>query len=150
MNYAWHANYIGDFKWHLQYQYGVAFWRDVLRGKFWGPNHVWRVLKTSILNIAPGDVVWIKTMTPGLLYTIVEKSIGHEFLGNSKIWLAKSDTLVRWWFTLWPSPLVENICTWMKKWHGCQHGDFFWKGSSMEFKFLEQPQSLIQESWPQE
>ena len=38
----------------------------------------------------------------------------------------------------------------MKKWHGCQHGDTFLKGSSLEVKFLGQPQSLGQETWHQE
>ena len=34
----------------------------------------------------------------------------------------------------------------MKKWYGCQCGDTFLKGSSLEVKFLEQPQSLGQET----
>ena len=44
----------------------------------------------------------------------------------------------------------EELCTWMKKWYGCQLGDTFWKGSSLEVKFIGQPQSLEQETWPPE
>ena len=43
-----------------------------------------------------------------------------------------------------------ELCTWMKKWHACQRGDTFLKGSSLEVKFLGQPQSLRQETWPPE
>ena len=55
-------------------------------------------------------------------------------------------------YTTSKRPLVENIvqCTWMKKWHGCQCGDTFLTGSSPEVKFLAQPQSLGQETWPPE
>ena len=41
-------------------------------------------------------------------------------------------------------------CTWMKKWHGCQRGEIFLKGSSPEVKFLGQSQSLGQETCPPE
>jgi len=43
-----------------------------------------------------------------------------------------------------------EICTWMKNWHGYQRGDTFLKGSSAEVKFLQQPQTLKQETWPPE
>ena len=49
--FLWLAYYIEDFKWHLHFQFGVAFWRVVLREVYFeGPNRVWRALKTSILN----------------------------------------------------------------------------------------------------
>ena len=50
--FLWWTNYIEDFKWRLHFQFGVAFWRVVLRVvHFEGPHCVWRALKTSILNI---------------------------------------------------------------------------------------------------
>ena len=50
--FLWRANYLEDFKWGLHFQIGVAFWRVVLREVYFeGPYHVWRALKTSILNI---------------------------------------------------------------------------------------------------
>ena len=50
--FLWGADYIEDFKWRLHFQFGVAFWRVVLREVYFeGPNRVWRALKTSILNI---------------------------------------------------------------------------------------------------
>ena len=42
------------------------------------------------------------------------------------------------------------LCTWIKNWRDCQRGDMFLKGSPLEVKFLEQPQSLKQETWPLE
>ena len=46
-------------QWRLHFQFGVAFWRVVLREVYFeGPHRVWRALKTSILNIgceAPKD-----------------------------------------------------------------------------------------------
>ena len=33
--FLWQAYYIEDFNWHLHFQFGVAFWRVVLRGIFW-------------------------------------------------------------------------------------------------------------------
>ena len=58
MSYAWwflwRAKYIEDFKWCLHFQFGVAFWRVVLREVYFeGLNRIWRALKTSILNIDP-------------------------------------------------------------------------------------------------
>jgi hypothetical protein len=60
----------------------------------------------------------------------------------------------------WDSCLMElhygqeftrgELCTWMKKWHGCQHGNTFLKKDSPEVKFLGQPQSLRQKTWPSE
>ena len=41
-----------------------------------------------------------------------------------------------------------ELCTWLKKWRGCQRGDNFLKGSSPEVKFLEQPQNPGEETWP--
>jgi hypothetical protein len=38
----------------------------------------------------------------------------------------------------------------MEKRHGCQHGNRFCYGTSLEVKFLEQPQPLIQEIWSME
>ena len=50
--FLWRADYIEDFKWHLHFQLGVAFWRVVLRELYFEePNHVWRALKASLLNI---------------------------------------------------------------------------------------------------
>jgi len=43
-----------------------------------------------------------------------------------------------------------ELCTWMKKWHCYQCGDTFLKRSSLEVKFLGQPQTLGQENWPPE
>ena len=43
-----------------------------------------------------------------------------------------------------------ELCTWMKKWHGCECGDTFLIGSTLKVKFLGQPQSLGQETWPLE
>ena len=56
MPYAWWfllwVDYIEDFKWRLVLQFGVAFWRVVLREIYFeGPNRVCRALKASILNI---------------------------------------------------------------------------------------------------
>ena len=50
--FLWWADYIEDFKWRLPFQFWkVAFWRVVLKEVYCeGPNHVWRALKTSILN----------------------------------------------------------------------------------------------------
>jgi hypothetical protein len=49
--FLWHVDYIEGFKRRLPFQFGVAFWRGVLREVcFEGPDHVWRALKTSILN----------------------------------------------------------------------------------------------------
>ena len=49
--FLWQAYYVDDFKWRLHFQFGVAFWRVVLREVYIeGPNCIWRALKTSILN----------------------------------------------------------------------------------------------------
>ena len=49
--FLWRADYVEDFKWRLHFQFGVAFWRVVLREVYFEwPNRVWRALKTSILN----------------------------------------------------------------------------------------------------
>ena len=46
--FLWRAYYIEDFKWHLHFQFGVAFWRVVLREVYFeGPNRVWRALTFS-------------------------------------------------------------------------------------------------------
>ena len=51
--FLWQAYYIEDIKWRLHFQFGVAFWRVVLREVYFeGPNRVWRALKTSILDTA--------------------------------------------------------------------------------------------------
>ena len=48
---------IKDFTWRLHFQCGVAFWRIILREVYFVvPNHVWRTLKTSILNTV--NVSW--------------------------------------------------------------------------------------------
>ena len=53
--FLWCADDTEDFKWHLHFQFGVAFWRVVLREVYFeGPNRVWRALKTSIVNTASG------------------------------------------------------------------------------------------------
>jgi hypothetical protein len=53
--FLWRAYYIEDFKRRLHFQYGVALWRVVLWEVYLvGPNHVWRALKTSILNTGHG------------------------------------------------------------------------------------------------
>ena len=45
--FLWRTDYIEDFKWRLHGQFGVAFWRVVLREVYFeGPNRVWRALKT--------------------------------------------------------------------------------------------------------
>ena len=50
--FLWQAYYIEDFKWHLHFQFGVVFWKVVLREVYFeGPNCTWRTLKTSILNM---------------------------------------------------------------------------------------------------
>ena len=55
---AGRADYIEDFKWRLHFEFGVAFWRVVLREVYFeSPSHVWRALKTSILNT---DAVLLK------------------------------------------------------------------------------------------
>jgi hypothetical protein len=41
-----------------------------------------------------------------------------------------------------------ELSTWMKEWAGYQYGGTFLKRSSSEVKFLGQPQSLGQETWP--
>ena len=33
--FLWRANYIENFKWCLHFQFGVVFWRAILRGIFW-------------------------------------------------------------------------------------------------------------------
>ena len=49
--FLWRTDYIENFKWHLHFQFGVAFWRVVLSEVYFeGPKRVWRALKTSILN----------------------------------------------------------------------------------------------------
>ena len=51
--FLWQAYYIEDIKWRLHFQFGVAFWRVVLREVYFeGPNRVWKALKTSILDTA--------------------------------------------------------------------------------------------------
>ena len=51
--FLWHAYYIEDFKGRLHFQFGIAFWRVVLKEVYSeGPNRIWRALKTSILNFA--------------------------------------------------------------------------------------------------
>jgi len=62
---VWWTNYIEDFKWPLHFQFGVVFWRVVLREVYFeGPIRVWRSLKTSILNTdcesqrSSGEVSW--------------------------------------------------------------------------------------------
>ena len=53
--FLWQVDYAEDFKWCLHFQFGVAFWRALLRAvNFEAPNRVWRALKTSILNTAIG------------------------------------------------------------------------------------------------
>ena len=54
--FLWWADYLEDFKWRrLHFQFGVPLWRVVLREVYLeGPNHVWRALKTSILNTEHG------------------------------------------------------------------------------------------------
>ena len=53
--FLWRVDYIEDFKWHLHFEIGVAFWRVVLRERYiWkAQNTIWRALKTSILNTDP-------------------------------------------------------------------------------------------------
>ena len=49
--FLWRVDYVEDFKWCLHLQFGVAFWRVVLREVYFeGPNRVWRAFKISILN----------------------------------------------------------------------------------------------------
>ena len=58
MNSAWRAYYMEDFKWHLHFQFGVAFWRVVLiEVYFEGPYQAWRALKASIWNTSCGLMV---------------------------------------------------------------------------------------------
>ena len=53
--FLWRADYIEGFKWHLRFQFGVAFWRVVWREVYFeGPDRAWRALKTSIVNIVWG------------------------------------------------------------------------------------------------
>ena len=50
--FLWWADCIEAFKWCLHSQYGVTFWRVVLKEVYFeGLNCVWRSLKASILNI---------------------------------------------------------------------------------------------------
>ena len=50
--FLWHAYHIENFEWRLHFQFGVAFWRVVLREVYFeGPDCVWRPLKTSILTL---------------------------------------------------------------------------------------------------
>ena len=45
------TEYIADSKWRLHFQFGIEFWRVILREVcFEEPNRIWRALKTSILN----------------------------------------------------------------------------------------------------
>ena len=49
--FLWRAYYIEDLKWRLHFQFGVAFWRVVLREVYFeGPNRVWRASKTFNLE----------------------------------------------------------------------------------------------------
>ena len=49
--FLWWAYYIEDCKWCLHFQFGIAFWRVIMREVYFeGPNHVWRALNTSILT----------------------------------------------------------------------------------------------------
>jgi hypothetical protein len=48
--FLWWVDCIEDFKWRLHFQFGVAFWRVVLREVYFeGPNRIWRALKTWTL-----------------------------------------------------------------------------------------------------
>ena len=58
--FLWQADYIEDFKWRLHFQFGVVFWKAVLREVYFeGPNHVPRALETSILNtcFSPSETI---------------------------------------------------------------------------------------------
>ena len=68
-----------------------------------------------------------------------------NYRGISKIWLAESDTLVRWWFTLRPT-----IIWWRTLYMDAKVTTLFLRGGSQEVKLLGQPQSLGQETWPPE
>jgi hypothetical protein len=49
--FLWRAYYVEDFKWRLGFQFGVAFWRVILREVYFeGPNRFGKASKTSILN----------------------------------------------------------------------------------------------------
>ena len=63
--FLWPAYYVEDFKWHLHFQFEVAFWRVVLTELYFeGPNHVWRALKTSNLNIGSAIPSCVCTENP--------------------------------------------------------------------------------------
>ena len=75
--FLWWVDYIEDFKWCLHFQFGVAFWRVVLRKVYFeGPNRVWRALKTSILNTAPTTII---------------TSITCDMITSNKVHLQKGD-----------------------------------------------------------
>ena len=49
--FLWRVNYIEVFKWCPHLQFGVTFWRVVLREVYFEePNCIWRALKGSILK----------------------------------------------------------------------------------------------------
>ena len=59
--FLWQADYIEDFKCHLHFQVGVAFWRAILREVYFnlkGPVAYWRALKTSILDTDCSPGLW--------------------------------------------------------------------------------------------
>ena len=88
------ADYIEHFKWRLRFQFGVAFWRVVLREVYFeGPNHVWRALKTSILKTRCHHVtgwtwntsILTKYMPKNLSRHCQELHQGQVWVGNVKI-----------------------------------------------------------------
>ena len=96
--FLWRAYYIEDSKWHLHFQFGVAFWEVVLREVYFEePNHVWRALKTSILNIG-----WIRLLAgenPSPRqprYTMTQIFVNQRFSFESGLTLRKAMTMLIW------------------------------------------------------
>ena len=113
--FLWRVDYIEDFKWCLHFQFGVAFWRVVLRKVFFeGPNCVWRELKTSILNI--GWVCLVGYIIGRVGLRKERASFGCRGSGECR-WGAwrRGHLLMMSWWEYWTNPRVDRV------WAGGMH-----------------------------
>ena len=70
-------DYIEDFEWCLHFQFGVVFWRVVVREVYFeGPNRIWRALKTSILNIVANSHTRLRAHDHCTLSTLIGEKGG--------------------------------------------------------------------------
>ena len=98
-------NYIEDFKWRLHIQFGVAFWRVVLREVYFeGPSRIWRAMKTSILHIVsePNQCVGL---------TKFFAILSHLTCKNSDIMKmhVNGHALFRSWHVLWLWKKIKHM-----------------------------------------